>query len=223
MSSTRTRSIARYRQTLSRVGLNVGVNLGARSDVRVGAYVGRTTASIEVGDPGFPELQGKETGAEIVWRLDTQDSPVVPSRGRAVAGPAVAHLQQSRRRRWRDETHRLRRVADAAVGEWQSVLERRSAQSRVRVRRRSARRSATLRCRPDQFALGHAVQARRLRRRARLSGPHYYVATGGYLRQVGRLPDFMGGPSSRAAGSRTATPSTTGRVRAGEPTAASAS
>ena len=50
--------IARYRQTIARVGLNVGVNLGARSDVRVGAYVGRTTASITVGDPGFPELRG---------------------------------------------------------------------------------------------------------------------------------------------------------------------
>ena len=42
---------------------------------------GDTTASIEVGDPGFPELSGKETGAELVWRLDTQDSPVVPSGG----------------------------------------------------------------------------------------------------------------------------------------------
>ena len=27
-----------------------------------------------------------------------------------------------------------------------------------------------------------------------VSGPHYYVATAGYLRRVGRLPDFMGGP-----------------------------
>ena len=27
-----------------------------------------------------------------------------------------------------------------------------------------------------------------------LSGPHYYIATAGYLRQVGRLPDFIGGP-----------------------------
>ena len=61
--------------------MNVGVNLGAQSDVRLGAYVGRTTASIQVGDPGFPELRGKETGAEMVWRVDTQDSPVVPSRG----------------------------------------------------------------------------------------------------------------------------------------------
>ena len=47
----------------------------------MGAYVGHTSASIEVGDPGFPELSGKETGAELVWRLDTQDSPVVPVGG----------------------------------------------------------------------------------------------------------------------------------------------
>ena len=83
----------------SRVGLNVGVNLGARSDVRVGAYIGRSTASITVGDPGFPELRGKETGAEIVWRLDTQDSSVVPSVGLLSAGPSVAHVQRSRHHR----------------------------------------------------------------------------------------------------------------------------
>jgi NTE family protein len=27
-----------------------------------------------------------------------------------------------------------------------------------------------------------------------LRGPHYYIATGGYLRRVARLPDFLGGP-----------------------------
>ena len=73
--------VARYRRTRIRVGLNVGVNLGQRSDVRAGAYVGRTTASITVGDPGLPELRGTETGAEMVWRLNTQDSLVVPSHG----------------------------------------------------------------------------------------------------------------------------------------------
>ena len=73
--------IARYKQTVSRLGLDLGVNLGARSDLRLGAYVGHTSASIEVGNPGFPELSGKETGAELVWRVDRQDSPVVPSGG----------------------------------------------------------------------------------------------------------------------------------------------
>ena len=67
--------IARYRQTVARAALNIGMNLGASSDVRAGAYLGRAGASITVGDPGFPELTGKETGAEIVWRMDTQDSP----------------------------------------------------------------------------------------------------------------------------------------------------
>jgi NTE family protein len=95
--------VARYKETIGRVGLQVGANLGARSDVRVGAYLGRTTASIEVGDPGFPELRGKETGANVRWRLDTQDSPVVPSGGwlsqvqlsRVFNGPDVAMGDQT--------------------------------------------------------------------------------------------------------------------------------
>src|SRR4029077_13913107 len=73
--------IARYRQHRERVGLNLGVNLGAVSDLRVGFYWGRSTASISVGDPGFPELRGQESGTEIVWRADTQDSAVVPAGG----------------------------------------------------------------------------------------------------------------------------------------------
>jgi NTE family protein len=72
--------LARYRQNLPRAGLNVGVDIGARSDVRVGAYLQHTSASIE-GNPGFPEIEGKETGGEVVWRVDTQDSAVVPAAG----------------------------------------------------------------------------------------------------------------------------------------------
>src|SRR5262249_41205378 len=75
--------IARYGQTIARVGINGGVNIGARSDVRIGAYVGHASTSLEIGNPLFPELRGRETGAEVTWRLDTQDSPVVPSGGLA--------------------------------------------------------------------------------------------------------------------------------------------
>lgn len=79
--------IARYGVTRGRVGLNVGVNLGARSDLRAGAYPGRTTASIEVGDPGFPELTGSFGGstrraARSIWSTSR--------RPRDVAGPAAA-------------------------------------------------------------------------------------------------------------------------------------
>ena len=46
---------------------------------------------------------------------------------------------------------------------------------------------------PDQFALGvpFALGAYDV---GEIRGSHYYVATAGYLRRVGRLPDFVGGP-----------------------------
>ena len=34
-----------------------------------------------MGDPGLPDLEGKETVSELVWRFDGQDSPAVPSKG----------------------------------------------------------------------------------------------------------------------------------------------
>ena len=83
--------VARYRERQARVGLNAGVNLGAHSDLRVGAYVGDTTVSVEVGDPAFPELHGKETVGDLAWRLDTQDSPVIPSSG-VVSRVRLTHI-----------------------------------------------------------------------------------------------------------------------------------
>jgi NTE family protein len=183
--------IARYRQAVSRVGLNIGVNLGSQSDLRVGAYVGRSTASITVGDPGFPELRGKETGAEMVWRVDRQDSPVVPSRG------VRSEVRLSRIFNGPDIT-----VNDTTFP-FDSSLTQLSATANQFWSRGPRNRlfayggvGTSFDGRPlptDQFPLGTpfrlgAYDAGELR------GPAYYVATGGYLRQVGRLPDFMGGP-----------------------------
>ena len=183
--------IARYRQTISRVGLNVGVNLGARSDVRVGAYVGRSNASIKVGDPGFPELRGKETGAEMVWRLDTQDSPVIPSEG------VLSEVRLSRIFNGPDITLEGQTIAfDESVTQLSAVGHQfwsAGPRNRVFVYGGVGTSFEGNPLPTDQFALGlpfrlGAYSAGELR------GPNYYVATGGYLRQIGRLPDFMGGP-----------------------------
>jgi NTE family protein len=183
--------IAQYRQTVGRLGLNAGVNLGATSDVRIGAYVGRSTASIEVGDPGFPELRGSETGAELVWRMDTQDRPVVPSLGllsevrlsRVFNGPDVAVGEETF-----DFNSRLTQLS--AVGNHFWSL---GAPNRVFVYGGVGTSFDSQPLPTQQFALGSpfrlgAYSAGELR------GAHYYVATAGYLRQIGRLPDFMGGP-----------------------------
>ena len=90
--------VARYRQTMPRLGINAGVNLSPQSDLRVGAHVGHHSSSVETGDPGLPELEGQETGVELNWRVDTQDSPVVPAGG-VLAGSPDPYDQRSGARR----------------------------------------------------------------------------------------------------------------------------
>ena len=70
---------------------------------------------------------------------------------------------------------------------------RRSTQSGVPVRRPRyvlRRRAAADR----SVRAGHRLSGSGAYNAGEIIGPNYYIATGGYLRQVGRLPDFMGGP-----------------------------
>ena len=55
----------------------------------------------------------------------------------------------------------------------------------------------------DQFALGRPFHLG-AHDHGEFRGDHYYMLTGGYLQQFGRLPDFMGGPifAGRLAGER---------------------
>ena len=183
---------ARYKQRISRLGLNLGVNLGARSDLRLGAYIGRTTASIEVGDPGFPELKGQESGGELAWRMDTQDSPVIPSTGtlsqvrllRIFNGPDVQIDGESSE-------------FSSAVTQLSAVANRfwsRGPRNRLFLYGGFGTSFDTDPLPTDQFALGSPFRLGAYDT-GELRGPHYYVATGGYMRRIGRLPDFMGGPA----------------------------
>jgi NTE family protein len=183
--------VARYRHTRTRLGLNVGVNLGARSDVRAGGYFGRTTASITVGDPGFPELRGTESGAEIVWRLNTQDSLVVPSHGvqsevqlsHILDGPDVV-LQE----RTFDVESSLTQLSADANQFWSA-----GPRHRVFVYGGVGTSFDRTAAPTDQFALGTPFRLGAYRA-GELTGNHYYIATGGYLRRVAGLPGFIGGP-----------------------------
>ena len=183
--------IARYSQAVGRVGLNVGVNLGARSDLRAGAYVGRTTTSIEVGDPGFPELRGKETGAELAWRIDTQDSPVIPSVGlhsrvkasRVFNGPDIRVGEQTI-----DYEASLTQLTAVGNQFWSK-----GPGNRLFISGGLGTSFDSTPLLPDQFTLGTPFRLGAYST-GELRGSHYYVATGGYLRRIGRLPDFMGGP-----------------------------
>jgi NTE family protein len=183
--------VARYRRTRTRLGLNVGVNLGSRSDVRAGTYAGRTTASIEVGDPGFAELRGTETGAEMVWRLDTQDSVVVPSHG-VQSEVRLSHIFDGPNVVAQDRTFdvesSLTQLSADANQFWSA-----GPRNRVFVYGGAGTSFDRTPFPTDQFALGMPFRLGAYRA-GELRGNHYYVATGGYLRQVTRLPGFIGGP-----------------------------
>jgi NTE family protein len=182
--------VARYRQTLSRAGLNLGVNVGARSDVRLGAFVGRSTATIEVGDPGFPEVHGKETGAELVWRADTQDSPVVPMTG-LLSQARLLHVFDGPNLDVNGEPivvdDRFTQLSGSANYFWS-----RGPRNRLFVAGGFGTSFGDHPLPINQFSLGLPFRLGAYRA-GELRGPNYYIATGGYLRQVGRLPDFLGG------------------------------
>jgi NTE family protein len=183
--------IARYRRQVSRVGLNAGVNLGARSDIRIGAYLGRSAASIQIGDPGFPELRGHETGAELRWRLDTQDSPIVPARG-VLAEVLLSRIFKGPNVVVGDETLDF----DSSVTQLSAIANRFwSAGARGRLFALGAIGTSfdSTPLPTNQFALGAPLRLGAYNA-GELRGSRYYIVTGGYLRQVGQLPDFMGGP-----------------------------
>jgi NTE family protein len=183
--------VARYGRTTSRAGLNLGANLGAASDVRLGAYVGHTKARIEVGDPNLPEIAGRDTGADLTWRLDTQDSPVVPSRG-VFSQVRLAHAFEA------PDIASVEDPVSASASFTQltfNVNTFRVAGKRGRVFAFGGLGTSLDGDVPPTsiFSLGSAF---RLGAYApgEIRGRHAWTAGAGYLRHAIRLPDFIGGP-----------------------------
>jgi NTE family protein len=183
--------VARYDRTRTRLGVNVGVNLGVRSDLRGGAYVGRTTASIIVGDPRLPELHGTETGAEMVWRLNTQDRLVVPSHG-VLSEVRLSHMFDGPHvtvpGRTFERESSLTQLSAEANQFWSA-----GPRNRVFVYGGVGTSFDRTPFPTDQFSLGTPFRLGAYTA-GELRGNHYYIATGGYLRRVARLPGVMGGP-----------------------------
>jgi NTE family protein len=182
--------VARYSESRALIGAGVGVNLGRRSDVRLGFTYGDLDASVQSGTPDLPELHGAESRMRLAWRRDGQDSPVVPSSGsryvaslehlfkspapppefvtdRSNDGVTIGEVRASSFWSYRDR-HRLF-VNGGAGTAWGHPLAN------------------------EQFQLGSPMRLGAYGT-GELRGDHYAVLTGGYLHGIRRLPDFLGGP-----------------------------
>jgi NTE family protein len=185
--------VASYRQTRSGAGLHAGFNPNRLNEIRLGAEIGRVDASVEIGDPTLPEVGGKESSAFLQWTHDGQDSPIVPSRG-LYARTSMTHILDAPDLPGGENDDRTSVEVSQLEGTgshlWSWGFARRN---RVFV---SGGAGTSFDGRPlptNQFSLGGPLRLSAFTP-GEMRGDHYMQLTGGYLRQVSRLPDFLGGP-----------------------------
>ena len=186
--------VARYSQTVSHVGGEVGVNFGRDSDLRLGATIGRLDASAKIGDPRLPTLAGKETRGHLTWRVDTQDSATVPSRG-TLGHATFSYVFDSPNVIVDDAAFTTTR---SSIGLPQLAGEanrfwRAGERTRLFVLGAAGTSFDHQPLLVDQFPLGTPMHLGAYSV-GEIHGDHYVIATTGLLRELGRMPDFLGGP-----------------------------
>jgi len=73
--------LAEYRTREGRVGVDLGVNLGVYGQAKVGWLERQLRATLDTGDPVFPDSKGEVGGARAALALDTQDFAFFPTKG----------------------------------------------------------------------------------------------------------------------------------------------
>jgi NTE family protein len=178
--------VAEYTQRRLLAGADLGLNLSRVAELTGGFRFGRLDADVQTGDPGLPELAGLETDLRIGFRHDGHDSPVVPSRGtratveltRYLASPDAEGIVRS------NEDVTQLEAGVATFWKWRT-------RNRLFV---VASGGTSFGGTPiSQFQLGYPFRLDAFNVGER-RGDHYGVLTVGGLRQMGRLPDFLGGP-----------------------------
>lgn len=187
------RIAASYRRTRTGIGVDAGVNLGSRDEVRAGVRYGWTSASVRIGDPGLPEIDGEDATLELQWTHDGQDDPVVPSRGlhvraavrRFVSAPFLEAAAAGR------QTSEGVSQAEANVSWLKSFgpgARRRFFAGGAAGTSFDGRPLAT-----EQFALGGPLRMSAFSV-GENRGDHFAFSAAGYLHQLTQLPEFLGGP-----------------------------
>lgn len=185
--------VASYRQTKTLGGGDIGLNVGRLDELRLGVLFGRLDATTEVGDPGLPELGGKDGRAHLFWTHDGQDNPIVPSRGTRVRSRLEYTFDAPD---LPEEFTSTRTSSGVTQGEltfsWFKSLD---PLGRHRVFAAGGT-GTSFKGEPlpsDQFTVGGPFRLGAFNVGER-RGDHYVLATGGYLYRIARLPDFLGGP-----------------------------
>lgn len=183
-------TVAKYNETRAGVGVHAGINLGHDEELRVGLTTGHLSASIGAGDPRLPEISGRETRARLRWLHDGQDSPVVPSTGLWAVG-TISRLFSSPEITALDTGLTNDRLTQAEINASRFWSVRR--RDRLFLVGGAGTSFGGHPLPTEQFQLGRPLYLGAYDI-GEFRGNHYAVLTAGYLRGIGRLPDFLGGP-----------------------------
>ncbi len=172
---------AHYRVQRARMGLDVGVTLGATGELRVGYAAGSIDADARrVGDL-LPPVRGSEREARLRWVYDGHDDWVAPHRGTRLVSE-ITWLQAA-------PGHSTAVRKGTAHG---STFVPTGDSGRVFVAFGAATSFSDTPSPFYRFTLGGPFRLGAFDR-DQFRGRHSGYLGAGYLRQVGRLPDLLGG------------------------------
>jgi len=184
--------VAEYRIKKFGAGLDLGTDFGRAAELRLGYDVADYTGRRRVGSPDLPDVDGAERYAHLDFVMDTQTSPLVPTRG--------FRLRSSLRQYFSAPTASAPvdgRVPDSpqsfTTGEvrtsWFKGVGARGDRVFIIGETGSSFGEAPL---VNDFSLGGPLRLGSFNN-DQLRGDNYLLFGGGYLRGVGRMPDVLGG------------------------------
>lgn len=198
--------VADYREKVAGGGLDLGVDLGSRSELRLGFDVLDLRTRLRVGEPSLPEAEGKNRFASIRWTFDGQTSPVIPSHG----------IFSRIGLRYYSDSPDIVRSGEKVEGptDYAQIEARFSTFHPFHERHRifyGASVGSSFGDDPgyNEFRLGGLMRLGAFHN-GEVMGDNYVLGLGGFLYHVLRLPDVIGANGYFGAGSRPALRSTNG-------------
>ncbi len=181
-------TLAEYTEKVTGGGLDLGLDLGSRSELRVGYDVADFRTRLRVGEPSLPEAEGKNGFASMRFTFDGQTSPIIPSRG----------IYTRVGLRYYSDTPDVVFLGEKLDGptDYAQLDARFSSFHRFRERHRlfyGASGGSSFGDDPgyNEFRLGGLLRLGAFQR-GEIRGDNYVLGVGGFLYQVMRLPDMLG-------------------------------
>jgi NTE family protein len=190
--------VGEYGLTRGGVGFDVGLLGGRDAELRVGAELVGTDATVRVGGPLLPEVSGWDRSVSAQFTYDGQDSPVVPSRGTHLRARVRRFFSVSDAVGTREVVAAIENPERFTQAEADAISVFSFTEKNRLLTRIAAGTSFDDHPYFNDFSLGGPFRMSAFRN-DELRGAHYGLALAGYLRQLPRPPAWVGGHAYLAA------------------------